>query len=82
MSDSQALKQGRVIAHLKGIDGRILLFGHGHFFRVLAARWIGLPAEDASHLLMSTASLSILSYEHTKDDPALRLWNDDRHVTT
>jgi probable phosphoglycerate mutase len=71
----------RVVARVRPLGGRTLLFGHGHFFRVLAARWIGLPAEDACHLLMSTASLSILSYEHTMDDPAIRLWNDDRHVT-
>lgn len=70
----------RVIALLRKTSGRILLFGHGHFFRVLAARWVGLPPEDACHLLMSTASLSILSYEHTFDDSAIRLWNDDRHV--
>ena len=31
----------RVIARLREAGGRILLFGHGHFFRVLAARWIG-----------------------------------------
>lgn len=70
----------RVIARLREARGRALLFGHGHFFRVLATRWIGLPAGDACHLLMNTASLSILTYEHTLDDPAIRLWNDDRHV--
>jgi hypothetical protein len=41
---------------------------------------MGLPPGAACHLLMSTASLSVLSYEHTLDDPAVRLWNDDRHV--
>jgi broad specificity phosphatase PhoE len=70
----------RVIALLRAAGGRCLLFGHGHFFRVLAARWVGLPPKDAAHLLLSTGSLSVLSYEHTVDDPALRLWNDDRHV--
>ena len=29
---------------------------------------------------MSCASLSVLSYEHSLDDPAILLWNDDRHV--
>jgi probable phosphoglycerate mutase len=70
----------RVIAGLRAAGGHTLLFGHGHFFRVLAARRIGLPPADACHLLMSTASLSVLSYEHTLDEPAVRLWNDDRHV--
>lgn len=31
-------------------------------------------------LLLSTATLSILSYEHTCNEPVIRLWNDDRHV--
>ena len=63
-----------------GARRRTLLFGHSHFFRVLAARWLGLPAGDARLFLLSTASLSILGYEHGRDEPALRLWNDDRHV--
>ena len=33
----------RVVARLKRARGRVILFGHGHFFRVLAARWLGLP---------------------------------------
>ena len=70
----------RVIARLRADAGRILLFGHGHFSRILATRWIGLPAETAGHLMLSTSSLSILSYEHTPDDPAIFLWNDDHHV--
>jgi broad specificity phosphatase PhoE len=70
----------RVIARLRSAGDHALLFGHGHFFRILAARWIGLPPEHAQHLLMSTASLSVLSYEHTLDDPAIRLWNDNQHA--
>ena len=65
----------RVIARLRADGGRVLLFGHGHFSRVLAARWMGLTPEDARHFLLSTASLSIVGYEHTLDDPAILLWN-------
>jgi probable phosphoglycerate mutase len=72
----------RVIARLRADGGRILLFGHGHFSRILATRWIGLAPENASHFLLSTASLSILGYEHTLDDPAIKLWNDDHHLTS
>jgi probable phosphoglycerate mutase len=70
----------RILARLRRREGRTLLFGHSHFFRVLAARWLGLPAADGRLLLLSTASLSILGYEHSRDEPVLRLWNDDRHV--
>jgi probable phosphoglycerate mutase len=54
----------RVIAKLRAIDGRLLLFGHGHFFRVLAARWLGLAAGDRRLFFLSTAALGILGYEH------------------
>jgi broad specificity phosphatase PhoE len=58
----------------------VVVFSHGHVLRVLAARWLGLPAGAARYFVLSTAALSILGYEHTRDEPALRLWNDDRHV--
>jgi hypothetical protein len=31
-------------------------------------------------LTAALASLSILGYEHDLDEPAIRLWNDNRHV--
>jgi broad specificity phosphatase PhoE len=72
----------RVVTSLRAIEGRLLVFGHGHFFRVLAARWLGLPVVDAQFFFLGTASLSILGYEHSRIEPAIRLWNDDSHVTT
>ena len=70
----------RVIARLRAIDANVLLFGHSHFSRMLAARWLGLPVQDARLFILSTASLSALSYEHTREEPAIRFWNDDRHL--
>jgi broad specificity phosphatase PhoE len=35
----------RVISRARAVDGSVALFAHGHVLRVLAARWIGLPAE-------------------------------------
>jgi broad specificity phosphatase PhoE len=72
----------RVIARLRAIEGDALLFSHGHFLRVLAARWLGLPAGDARLFVPSTAALSILGYEHNVEEPAIRLWNDQHHLLT
>lgn len=72
----------RLIAHLRTLDGNVALFSHGHLCRVLAARWIGLSVEQAERLLLNTASISILSYEHDRsDEPAIALWNSEGHET-
>jgi broad specificity phosphatase PhoE len=76
-----AARADRVIVRLRAMEGRVLLFGHGHFFRVLAARWLRLPAGDGRLFLLGTASLSILGYEHNAHEPVIQLWNDNRHVT-
>jgi probable phosphoglycerate mutase len=66
----------RLIARLRPLQGNIAVFSHGHFGRVLAARWIGLSVRHAQHFLLSTASLSILGYEqNSADESAIALWN-------
>ncbi len=34
----------------------------------------------ARFFTLDTASLSMLGYEHDQSEPAIRLWNDARHV--
>ncbi len=69
-----------VLARLRPLPGNVLLFSSGHFLRVLAARWLGLDPSAGRYFLLSTATLSILGYEHNQTEPAIRLWNDARHV--
>ena len=65
-----------LIARLRMLEGNIAIFSHAQVGRVLAARWIGLPVGQAQHFLLSTASLSILGYEHDMaEEPAILLWN-------
>jgi probable phosphoglycerate mutase len=78
--EAVASRADDLIARLRTKSGRTLLFGHGHFFRVLATRWVALSVSHARILVLSTASLSILGYEHSLAEPVIRLWNDDRHV--
>ena len=71
----------RLVARLKALSGNVLLFAHGHILRVLAARWVNQPVPFGRSLLLSTATVSILGFDHlAMDEPAIRLWNDDRHL--
>ncbi len=70
----------RVIARLRALSGNVLIFAHGHILRVLAVRWLGLPVGDGRLFLLSTAALSILGYDHDRDEPVVRLWNDSSHL--
>lgn len=70
----------KVVDRLRGIQGDILLFSSGHILRVLAVHWLGLETEAGRFLMLSTASLSMLSYENNLSQPAIRLWNDTSHL--
>ena len=50
----------RVIARLRAAERNVVVFRHGHVLRVLAARWLGLPAGAARYVVLSTAALRIL----------------------
>ncbi len=55
-------------------EGDLVLVGHGHFMRLLAARYLDLSPSQARHLALGTASISVLGHEH--EWRALLLWND------
>jgi probable phosphoglycerate mutase len=63
----------RLVARVRALDGNVALFAHGHVLRVLAARWLGLPTAGGCHLLLDTATLSVLSYYHGIG--AIERWN-------
>ena len=69
-----------VVNRLRAIQGDVLVFSSGHFLRVIAVRWLGLEPAAGRFLMLSTASLSMLSYENSLSSPAIRLWNDTSHL--
>jgi len=72
----------RAVKRARSVEGDVLMFSSGHFLRVLAARWLALEPAGGRNFLLSTASLSELSYEHDLTEPVIRLWNDTRHIGT
>ena len=63
----------RVIGRLLPLEGDVLVFSHGHFLRVLAARWIGAEPALAGHLELGTATISELGWE--ADRRSIEVWN-------
>jgi len=70
----------RVVSRVRAVKGNVLIFSSGHFLRVFAARRLGLEPAGGKFFMLDVASLSALSYEHNLSDPAIRFWNDTRHV--
>ena len=69
----------RLIERLIALDGYVVLFAHSHIGRVLGARWIGSSVQTGEHLILNTASLSVLCYQHKNlDVPAIESWNGGR----
>jgi len=54
----------RVIALLLDGPRPVAIFSHGHFLRVLGARWIELAPAEGGRLGLSPGSISLLGEEH------------------
>ncbi len=72
--DDVGRRADRVIEAVHGGGGDVALFAHGHVLRVLAARWIGLPADHGRLLALSTASISVLGWE--RETAVIERWNE------
>ncbi|MBA3776444.1 MAG: histidine phosphatase family protein [Betaproteobacteria bacterium] len=72
-----SVRADRVIARIRALGSDVLVFAHRDILRIFAARWLGMPAVEARHFYLTTASLSILGYHHDLDEPVIRLWNDE-----
>ena len=75
--DEVSLRADRAIARLRVLTGNVALFSHGHFLRILTARWVAWPIAHAQSLLLNTGSLGILAFNLQQlERPVIELWND------
>ena len=63
----------RVVARLLAAGGDVAVVSHGHFLRVLAARWLELPPVEGRRFALDTATVSVLGTE--REARVVRLWN-------
>lgn len=76
-----AERADRLIERLRALTGNIVLFSHGQFGSILAARWIGLQVVTGQHFPLSTASISILSYDlRSPEIPVVDQWNSGPNI--
>nr|WP_238341722.1 histidine phosphatase family protein [Actinopolymorpha rutila] len=64
----------RVIDRIReDVAERALIVAHGHFLRVLGARWLGLSPRNGAHFLLDVATVSVLGWE--RETPTFDRWN-------
>lgn len=61
-----------------GVHGDVLIFGHGHLLRVLAARWLEQPPTSGGMFALGTATVSILGWD--REQPVIETWNEACHL--
>ncbi len=72
-ADDVGRRADRVLERVRAASGEAILFAHGHYLRVLAARFLRFPPTAGQHFTLDTATLNILGHDH--DAPAIHRWN-------
>jgi probable phosphoglycerate mutase len=62
-----------LIATVEQVDGDVALYGSGHLLRVLGARWVSFTPAAGQHLMLDTATISVLGFEH--EWKVIQAWN-------
>lgn len=79
-ADEVGARADAAIEKCLAAEGRVAVFAHGHFLRIMAARWMGLPATGGRNLGLGTATVSSLGWE--RENRVLQGWNDACHLSS
>ena len=71
--EQMSTRADALLGEIRGLEGNVLLFGHGHCFRAIAARFLDLPIGSATSLQLDAGTISVVG--DGRDGPALLLWN-------
>ncbi len=71
--DQVSARADHAIGRVRELAGDAVLVAHGHFLRVLAARWIGLDPHCGALLALDAGGYGVLGYEH--ETPVITRWN-------
>jgi broad specificity phosphatase PhoE len=73
-ADQVGARADLVLQEVRAAEGDVLIFSHGHFLRVFAARWLDVHPSGGRLFALDPATLSILAYE--REQPVLGTWNE------
>jgi broad specificity phosphatase PhoE len=66
-------RAARVLEELARVEGDVLVFSHGHFLRLLTARWLELGGAEGRLFALDSGTLSTLGHE--REQRVIRSWN-------
>jgi probable phosphoglycerate mutase len=74
-ADEVGARADRLLARVRPLldDGEVALVGHGHFLRVVTARWLELDARAGRLFALDPGTISEL--DHEREQPVIRVWN-------
>ena len=68
-----ASRARRALTRVAGASGKVAIFSHGHYLRILAACWLDLPPDTGRLFALNAGAISILGYE--RETRVIELWN-------
>lgn len=78
--EEAAKRADNIINQALQIEGDVAFFSSGHISRIIGARWLNFNPKEGQFFALSTASISILGYEH--EWRVIQKWNDTSHLTS
>lgn len=77
--DQVAQRAHHFLHQVHSLEGKVCIFSSGHFLRVFATQWIGIPPVCGKLLYLNPASISVLGNEHI--NRVIIRWNDIAHLS-